>query len=176
MKASELYLLGKHLMELASQGMRDDTDPETPEIYDLLISVLVEDPGISIGELAARSGFAQSHVSAAVAKMRDGGAVVTRPDPADRRRTLVTPVEALVEAVAHRQQRAAEQIIAEALAELDPDAAAAADRAARLTLAAEELYRVLTARALGVTGDLELMPLNSLTEKAAERPKRKGRS
>ncbi|KZB79298.1 MarR family winged helix-turn-helix transcriptional regulator [Amycolatopsis regifaucium] len=176
MKASELYLLGKHLMELASRGMRDDTDPETPEIYDLLISVLVESPAMSIGELTARTGFAQSHVSAAVAKLREGGAVVTHPDPADRRRTLVTPVEGLVEAVTHRQQRAAEQIIAEALAELDPDTAAVADRAARLTLAAEELYRVLTARALGVPGHLDLMPLNSLTEKATERPKRRGKS
>ncbi|ANN17093.1 hypothetical protein SD37_16525 [Amycolatopsis orientalis] len=176
MKASELYLLGKHLMELASHGMRDDTDPEAPEIYDLLISVLVESPGMSIGELTARTGFAQSHVSAAVAKMRDEGAVVTGPDPADRRRTLVTPVDALVEVVAQRQQRDAEQVIAAALAELDPDAEAVTARAARLTLAAEELYRVLTARALGVSGDAVLIPLNSLSEKATERPKRRGRS
>ncbi|QXV56410.1 MarR family winged helix-turn-helix transcriptional regulator [Amycolatopsis sp. TNS106] len=171
MKASELYLLGKHLMELAARGMRDDADPETPEIYDVLISVLVGGPGMSIGELTARTGFAQSHVSGAVARMRAEGAVVTRPDPADRRRTLVVPVDALVEAVALRQQRAAEEILASALAELDPDRDSVADRAARLTRAAEELYRLLTARALGVDEDAALTPLHSLAEKTTGRPR-----
>ncbi|WP_158888960.1 MarR family winged helix-turn-helix transcriptional regulator [Amycolatopsis anabasis] len=172
MKASELYLLGKHLMELASRGMRDDSDPEVPEIYLVLISVLVEAPGISISELTARTGFAQSHVSAAVAHLREQGAVHTRPDPADRRRTLVTPVDGLVAAVTQRQQRDAEQVLAAALAEFDPDRDSVADRAARLAQAADELYRLLTARALGVNGDAALMPLHSLAEKATGKPEK----
>ncbi|MBB5858330.1 MarR family transcriptional regulator [Amycolatopsis umgeniensis] len=172
MKAGELYLLGKHLMELASQGMRDDADPEVPEIYLVLISVLVEAPDISISELTARTGFAQSHVSAAVAKLREQGALRTRPDPADRRRTLVTPVDGLIAAVAQRQQRDAEQVLAAALTELDPDADSVADRAARLVEAADELYRLLTARALGVGGNSALMPLHSLAEEAAGKPKK----
>ncbi|MFD8492957.1 MarR family winged helix-turn-helix transcriptional regulator [Amycolatopsis sp. NPDC059657] len=171
MKAGELYLLGKHLMELASHGMRDDADPEVPEIFLVLISVIVEAPGLSISELTARSGFAQSHVSAAVAQLREQGAVETRPDPADRRRTLITPVEGLVTAVAQRQQRDAEQILTVALAELDPDVKAVAGRAARLAQAADELYRLLTARALGVSGESALMPLRSLAEEATAKPK-----
>lgn len=167
MKMSELYLLGKHLMELAAQGMRDEADPEVPEIYLVLISVLVEAPGLSIGELTARTGFAQSHVSAAVAQLRERGALTTGPDPADRRRTLVTPVDGLIEAVAQRQQRDAEEVLAAALAECDPDADSAGARAARLVQAADELYRLLTARALGVSGDSALVPLHSLAEKAA---------
>jgi DNA-binding MarR family transcriptional regulator len=171
MKASELYLLGKHLMELAARGMRDEADPDVPEIYLVLISVLVEAPGLSISELTARTGFAQSHVSAAVAQLRERGALRTSPDPADRRRTLVVPVDGLIEAVAQRQQRDAEQVLAAALAECDPDTDPGA-RAARLVQAADELYRLLTARALGVSGDSTLVPLHSLAEKAAG--KRKG--
>ncbi|WP_020673417.1 helix-turn-helix domain-containing protein [Amycolatopsis nigrescens] len=172
MKVSELYLLGKHLMELASQGMRDDSDPEVPEVDLVLISVLVEGPGMSISELTARSGFAQSHVSASVAKLREHGAVRTEPDPADRRRTLVTAVDGLVEAVAQRQQRDAEQVLAAALTELDLDAEPIADRAARLSRAAEELYRLLTARALGASGGPGLMPLHSLAEKTTGKPRK----
>lgn len=172
MKAGELYLLGKHLMELAAHGMRDDADPDIPDVYLVLISVLVEAPDISISELTARTGFAQSHVSAAVAKLRERGALHTRPDPADRRRTLVTPADGLIAAVAQRQQRDAEQVLAAALAALDPDADAVADRAARLVEAADELYRLLTARALGVSADSALMPLHSLAEEATGRPKK----
>ncbi|OKK01510.1 MarR family winged helix-turn-helix transcriptional regulator [Amycolatopsis sp. CB00013] len=173
MKAGELYLLGKHLMELASRGMRDDADPEVPEIYLVLISVVVEAPGLSISELTARTGFAQSHVSAAVAKLRERGALRTHPDPADRRRTLVSPVDGLVTAVAQRQHRDAEQVLAAALTELDPDEDSAAERAARLVEAADELYRLLTARALKVGGDpAALMPLHSLAEEVTGKPKK----
>ncbi|MDS0136123.1 MULTISPECIES: helix-turn-helix domain-containing protein [unclassified Amycolatopsis] len=172
MKVSELYLLGKHLMELAARGMRDDADPEVPEIYLVVISVLVEAPGISISELTARTGFAQSHVSAAVAQLRERGALNTGPDPADRRRTLVTPVAGLVEAVAERQRRDAEEVLAAALAEAEPDAESVAPRAARLVEAADELYRLLTARALGVTGEATLVPLHSLARKAAGEPEK----
>ncbi|AUI58895.1 MarR family winged helix-turn-helix transcriptional regulator [Amycolatopsis sp. BJA-103] len=172
MKAGELYLLGKHLMELASHGMRDDADPEVPEIDLVLISVIVEAPDISISELTARTGFAQSHVSTAVAKLREQGALRTRPDPADRRRTLVTPVDELITAVAQRQQRDAEQVLAAALAELEPEADSVADRAARLVKAADELYRLLTDRALRVGEGSALMPLHSLAGEAAAKPKK----
>lgn len=177
MKASELYLLGKHLMELAARGMRDDADPEVPEIFLVVISVIVEAPGISISELTARTGFAQSHVSAAVAQLRERGALRTSPDPADRRRTLVTPVAGLVEAVAERQRRDAEQVLAAALADIEPeaedDAESVASRAARLAAAADELYRLLTARALGVTtGESALVPLHALARKAADTPEK----
>jgi len=159
-------------MELAARGMRDEADPEVPEIYLVLISVLVEAPGSSISELTARTGFAQSHVSAAVAQLRERGALRTSPDPADRRRTLVTPVDGLVAAVAERQRRDAEQVLAAALADTEPDAESVPLRAARLVEAADELYRLLTARALGVTGDSALVPLHSLAKKAAGEPEK----
>ncbi len=46
-------------------------------------------PDSSISEITERTGFPQSLVSTAVAKLRDVGVVETEPDPTNRRRTLV---------------------------------------------------------------------------------------
>jgi DNA-binding MarR family transcriptional regulator len=57
-------------------------------VRSVLIDV-IEHPGSAIGQIAERTGFPQSHVSASVDALRDGGAVTTTTDPDDRRRTLV---------------------------------------------------------------------------------------
>ena len=46
-------------------------------------------PDSSVGEIAGRTGLPQSYVSGMVAKLCGSGTFETRPDPADRRRTLV---------------------------------------------------------------------------------------
>jgi DNA-binding MarR family transcriptional regulator len=48
-----------------------------------------ENPDSSIGEITDRTGFPQSHVSAAVSRPRALGALTTSVDERDRRRTLV---------------------------------------------------------------------------------------
>lgn len=146
MNTSELYLLGKHLMDLARDAMGDVADPETHKIDELLVDVmLTAGHGVSIGELTARSGFAQSHVSVAVARMRDAGWLIVERDPADKRRTLVRPVTGLIEETERRAVRDAGQVIAAALRETDADSE-------RLTAAVEELYQLLVARALNPNG------------------------
>ena len=52
------------------------------------------------GEVVQRTGLPQGHVSKSVARFRDRGAVTTTPDPADRRRTLVTPTASARDTVA----------------------------------------------------------------------------
>lgn len=84
-------------------------------------SVLVDalaNPGSSISEITGRTGFPQSHVSASVAKLRDLGALVTEPDPADRRRTLVQPGPGVMQ---RARQRTAEPIDATITAALNAD-------------------------------------------------------
>jgi DNA-binding MarR family transcriptional regulator len=54
-----------------------------------ILADIFEHQNTSIGEITARTGFPQSHVSAAVARLRTGGALITTADPHDRRRTLV---------------------------------------------------------------------------------------
>lgn len=64
---------------------------ELPTSVRIVLVDAHEHPGSTIGQIVARTGFPQSHVSAAVARLRDSGLLVTEADPADRRRTLVRP-------------------------------------------------------------------------------------
>ncbi len=50
-----------------------------------------ENPNTTIGQVVERTGFPQSHVSSAVARLREAGVLVTTVDPDDKRRTLVAP-------------------------------------------------------------------------------------
>ncbi len=98
--ASELFLLGRKLMKLGEEAIPPSTRVqgagEVPTSVRLVMADIGYHPGSSVGDITERTGFPQSLVSLAVAKLRDFGAVVTEPDPADRRRTLVRPVEAVV--------------------------------------------------------------------------------
>src|SRR5947207_4856 len=69
-------------------------------VRSILVDVF-EHPNSSIGEITARTGFLQSHVSAAVARLRDGGAFVTTVDPQDRRRTRVRPAPEILRRATH---------------------------------------------------------------------------
>jgi hypothetical protein len=96
--ASELFLLGRKLMKLGEEAI-----PPSPlaaggvsTSVRLVMADIAYHPGSSVSEITERTGFPQSLVSLSVAKLRDFGAVLTGPDPADRRRTLVRPAEGVV--------------------------------------------------------------------------------
>jgi hypothetical protein len=96
--ASELFLLGRKLMKLGEQAI-----PPSPRAAGgvstsvrLVMADIAYHPGSSVSEITDRTGFPQSLVSLSVAKLRDFGAVLTEPDPADRRRTLVRPAQGVV--------------------------------------------------------------------------------
>ncbi|MER5664055.1 MarR family winged helix-turn-helix transcriptional regulator [Streptomyces mirabilis] len=55
----------------------------------IVASDLATHPDSAVGEIAARTGLSQSQVSTTVARLKEAGAVITAPDPADRRRLLV---------------------------------------------------------------------------------------
>jgi DNA-binding MarR family transcriptional regulator len=97
MNGSQLHRLARRLRELAL-AVTSEEDEERVSAGELAI---VEDvaahPGAAVGEIAARTGLAQSLVSRTVALMREAGIFVTRPDPTDRRRSLVSiPPEQIV--------------------------------------------------------------------------------
>ncbi len=90
----ELYLLGRRLMKIGEDALPSDAGfHRVPASARSVLADVFAHPGSTIGEIAARTGFPQSHVSASVAKFREAGALATAPDPADRRRTLVTLAE-----------------------------------------------------------------------------------
>ena len=72
-------------------------------------------PGSSISEITARTGYPQSHVSTSVIKLRHIGAVRTEIDPHDRRRTLVWMVPKAVHKARSRITSTADASIARAL-------------------------------------------------------------
>jgi DNA-binding MarR family transcriptional regulator len=85
----ELFRLGRALMKIGEQAIATAGYQPLPTSVRLIVADVFEHPDSAVGEIAERTGFPQSHVSASVARLRDAGAFVTVADPADRRRTLV---------------------------------------------------------------------------------------
>jgi hypothetical protein len=89
--ASELFLLGRKLMKLGEEAIPPSPRGAVSTSVRLVMADIAYHPGSSVSEITERTGFPQSLVSLSVARLRDFGAVLTEPDPADRRRTLVRP-------------------------------------------------------------------------------------
>ena len=125
--APELFRLGRRLMKIGVESFPESKFRSLPTSYRIVLTDVIENPHSSITEITGRTGFPQSHVSAAVAKFRDAGVFVTTIDPTDRRRTLVhrsaeheaaaerlvAPIEpALARALGTRSMEEIEQITA----------------------------------------------------------------
>ena len=135
MDGVRLHRLGKRLIDLARQVTTDAGDTElTPGEVAVLEDVL-KHPGSVVTDIQARTGFAQSHVSVSVARLRERGLIVAAPDPADRRRTRLTLAEIAHRAIMRRAGRPADDTIAEAVGQ---------DKAARVLALLEELSDLLT--------------------------------
>jgi DNA-binding MarR family transcriptional regulator len=91
MNAVDVYLLGRKLIKIAESAFTDDQQQGgglATSVRMVLVDISMH-PGSSIGEITARTGFPQSHVSASVARLREAGVLETSVDPGDGRRTLV---------------------------------------------------------------------------------------
>ncbi len=119
MNAVELYLLGRKLMKIAEEALPKPPTGGPPTSVRMILIDVAEHPDSSVGEIASRTGFPQSHVSASVARLRELGALVTSIDSRDRRRTLTR----LAPGIRQRSQRAAvpvDPVLAAALGSSDP--------------------------------------------------------
>ncbi|GAA5212275.1 helix-turn-helix domain-containing protein [Microbacterium kyungheense] len=85
----ELFLLGRRLMKIAESALPDVGAGAGNRTTLLVASEIAAHPGSTVGEIAARSGLPQSAVSQAVARLAKAGSIVSEPDPADGRRTLL---------------------------------------------------------------------------------------
>ena len=101
---------------------------------------IAANPGSSISEITARTGYPQSHVSTSVIKLREFGAVRTEIDPRDRRRTLVWIVPEAVRRAHNRVTSTADAAIARAMG--DPPPAEVAKVIDALEMLAERLEPV----------------------------------
>ncbi len=132
MNASQLHRLARRLREVALAVTSEGDDERVSAGELAIVEDVAAHPAAAVGEIAARTGLAQSLVSRTVALMREAGIFVTRPDPADRRRSLVSIPP---EQIARFRDRAARPIrpeLARALTWRTP-----AERARAETLLAE---------------------------------------
>ena len=90
MDAGQLHKVARLLREVALDATADPG--ETPvSAGDVAIAEdITQHEKASVGEIAARTGLAQSLVSRTVAKLSDAGVVVTERDPHDGRRLLIS--------------------------------------------------------------------------------------
>jgi DNA-binding MarR family transcriptional regulator len=96
-------------------------------------------PGTSIGDIVARTGLPQSHVSTTIARSRERGLVTTRPDPADGRRTLVTPTDRFRAMTRKRGSASINDVLLNALGPDQPGEPTALEVVAALEIAAARL-------------------------------------
>ena len=141
MNGPEVFRLGRRLMKLAVQATPGPGFRDLPTSVRIVLVDVHEHPDTTIGQIVTRTGFPQSHVSAAVARLRDSGALVTAADPNDRRRTIVRPARGRRHVPAH-SVRPIEPVIEAALAERFSDDHRA--HTAEVLAALEVLSRYLT--------------------------------
>jgi len=115
MDAVVLHRLGRRLVDLSRDVTTGAaTSPFTPAEIALLEHAL-HHPGSSVGELATRTGIAQSHVSTSLARLRDRGLVQTTADPTDGRVTRVQLSQTARRAIRRRAGTPADDAIAAAV-------------------------------------------------------------
>jgi DNA-binding MarR family transcriptional regulator len=136
--AVEVYLLGRKLMKIAESAFAaDQSGGGLPTSVRMVLVDISAHPGSSIGEITARTGFPQSHVSASVARLREQGVLETSVDAVDGRRTLVSVGESFRERLATRAPVPVDAALAAELA--SPDLADLAQVIDALEAVAERL-------------------------------------
>ncbi|WP_211349401.1 MarR family winged helix-turn-helix transcriptional regulator [Micromonospora pisi] len=145
MNGIELFLLGRTLMKIGEEAIPTDGVGQYSTSHRSVLIVASDIrayPGSSIGEIAERTGFPQSKVSACVARLREAGAIDTEADPTDRRRLLVRPAARISARVDRVRSAPIEGALAAALGTDDPQ------RIAEVAAALDTLARHLTPQAL----------------------------
>jgi DNA-binding MarR family transcriptional regulator len=127
------------VLAMPAGGFRD-----LPTSVRIVLVDVFEHPGTTIGQIVERTGFPQSHVSQAVARLRDSGVLETSVDRDDRRRTLVAPAPGHVARVerSHAELEPIADVLEAAL--VDRLGESGAGHVAEATAALELLARLLT--------------------------------
>lgn len=112
-----MHQLGKLLIELSGvmTGAHGDRPLTLGEVA--VLEDAVAHPGASIREIHQRSGFAQSHVSASVVRLKERGLLTTLGDPpagsrasAWRAHTHVQATDNAMKAISRRQARQVNEV------------------------------------------------------------------
>lgn len=160
-RSSELRELAPVLRDLNRLLLR--TGPRQAGIAPLppseadLLRLIVHQPGLSPGRLAAAMQMKPSNVSAALRHLAELGLVSRQVDPADRRSGRVLPTDRAVEN-ARRIEDARARMLEEALGDLAPHQVEAILRAVPALRALERALHARTERAAGAAGSVAERP------------------
>jgi DNA-binding MarR family transcriptional regulator len=135
MDGGQLHRLGKRLIELSSQVTGEVGDLSLTPGEAAVIEDVIKHPASSISEINQRTGFAQSHVSASVSRLKARGLVEAATDPSDGRRTRVRIADGTLHAITRRATRSIDDTIGRTITE--------PDQARRATDLLEELAGLL---------------------------------
>lgn len=121
MNAAQLHKLSRRLRELALEVSGEESEARVSVSELAIIEDVANHPNTSIGDIAKRTGLAQSLVSRTVATMRDAGVFTTDADPTDGRKLQVT-IESKTRSRLFRERgtRSIEEKLAQALPDITP--------------------------------------------------------
>lgn len=102
MERQELHRLGRRLIELSRHVELHSGDVRPKPAAELVLADVMFHPGSTMTDVVQRTGFTQSYVSKLVGELVEQGALSTRADESDRRRTLVEPTATLNRAARRR--------------------------------------------------------------------------
>jgi DNA-binding MarR family transcriptional regulator len=105
MDSGQLHRLGRRLIELSRNASADPADPPMAPVEIAVLEDVIKNPDTSITEIGQRTGFAQSHVSTTVARLRERDLMLTTPDPSDGRRVRVRVSRAAMRGIMRRSHR-----------------------------------------------------------------------
>lgn len=126
MHGVELFLIGRTLMKIGEAAMPEPEGGKgqyggSTRAVLIVASDVAAHSGSAVGEIAARTGLPQSQVSTSVARLKEAGAVITAPDPADRRRLLVRQAPEASARVTEIRAGTIEDALTGALADSTPE-------------------------------------------------------
>lgn len=106
MDAASLHFIGRKLIMLAERAIAaPEGMPAQPTAELLVLRAVLEHPGLTVTELAAKLAIAQSRISQVVAALERGGVIQRYADETDRRRQRIKPTEPFKEDVDRRLAR-----------------------------------------------------------------------
>jgi DNA-binding MarR family transcriptional regulator len=118
----ELYRLARVLREVALAATAEPGEPRPAPGLVAVTEDIARHVDTTVGEIATRTGLAQSLVSTVVAKLKAAGVVHTRPDDSDRRRVRIgITEEARAHVFAARGARTLTSTLHERFPDLSPD-------------------------------------------------------
>lgn len=114
MDGGQLHRLGRRLIELSAAATGEPGDLVLTPGETAVVEDVIKHRGSTVGEISQRTGFAQSHVSVSVARLRRERLVETEADPADGRRTRVRVTWRALGAISSRAARRIDDTISRA--------------------------------------------------------------